>query len=132
MDTCHNSTKINRITEKARDLLLVATLEYKEPTKNEISIFARVSIPIWPKKDIAKRELEKKIRRLPKGQQKGVKKKVNYERSLKIMDWDGFDNLCKRTNIYGQAIGLNNCEIVARLKKWKKHFEEPQPGDDKN
>ena len=57
--------------------------------------------------------------------------KVNYK--LKIMDFTGFDNLCKETNIYGEAIGLNNCEIVARVKKWqnilKNHRGDDNSGD---
>ena len=34
MDTCHNSTELKKIKCRARDLLLVVTLEFWEPTKN--------------------------------------------------------------------------------------------------
>ena len=124
MDTCHNSSRLSRLREKARDLLLVATLEHKSYPGNEVSIIARNAIPIWPKNRIAKRELFKKERRLPKGQKRGVKKEKKNKPILQRVDWAGFDWLCKTTIIIGQAIGLNNSEVLARFKKW----QEPSEG----
>ena len=119
MDTCHNSSKPSKLRERARDLLLVATLEHKSYPGNEISIIARNAIPIWPKNRIAKRELLKKERRLPKGQKKGVKKERNNKPILQRVDWVGFDWLCNTTITLGQAIGLNNSEILTRFEKWQ-------------
>ena len=117
MDTCHNSSEATKIKEKARDLLLVATLEHKDFEKHKISVLGRIATPIWPKNTIATRELQKITRRLPKGQRKGVKKRVNFK--LQRLGWAGFDNLCKTNNLYGQSIGLSNSDIIARLKKWQ-------------
>ena len=77
----------------------------------------------------------KEMRRLPREQWKmnaNVRaEKVNNK--LRIMDFTGFDNLCKETNIYGEAIGLNNCEIVeqmvARVKKWQNILKNRKGSD---
>ena len=48
------------------------------------------------------------------------------------MDWVGFDWLCRTTITLGQAIGLNNSEILARFKKWQESNEGIQTPNKNN
>jgi len=64
-DSCGTSserTDRDRILEMERDLLLVATVEAANG-----EVLARQSIPVWPKAQVVHRELDKEVRRRPKG-----------------------------------------------------------------
>ena len=118
MDTCQNSSMVGKLREGARDLVLVATLECKD-LENGITIIARNNAPIWPKKQIAKRELFKTTRRLPKGMSSRGQRIRPHEQVMVNENWMKFEWLCKNATVVGLSLGLSKHDMLRRFRQFQ-------------
>lgn len=118
MDTCQNSSMNEKLREGARDLVLVATLERRD-LENEIMIIARNNAPIWPKKQIAKRELFKTVRRLPKGMSSRGQRIKPHEQVMVNENWMKFEWLCKNATVVGLGLGLSKHDMLRRFRQFQ-------------
>jgi len=86
-DSCANSSLPQCKGEAARNLYLVSTLEMKYG--DAVTVLARSKVPVWIKASVCKRDLDKKIRRKPKGaaaQKTKMEKRMREETEEKIMN----------------------------------------------